>query len=534
MFTAADALNKLEDVFAVCTTYRPEMYGKVEKSSGAWNKINKKNTEIKSLYSKIKTEIEFDRDFDDQWMSAKSSDAIGVFKKLVIQFVNKSVRELTSTDAVTLMRTSSENKFLKRFLSEYEQYMEGVIEKENPGDRAMKKYKDHNKFLEDSKALVEFFIRVFFKFYAIKKTVVQAFTKMDRLLGDTYLSYDKSNSLENPAKETQPEGHVQTYKGRLVKYVDREIFSAVNQVPEYKRFEECFVPSTKNIKSFQDLIEHEVMDLMNLTEGKITEAERLKGKGAAFIFGRFNPPTIGHKELLDEGLQAARDNNATLFSFASKSHGKSQRSPKKDKESGYYKDPLSYEDKIKYLREAFPKHNFVDESKLTKKLVTPYDILWYLGNEGYERIYFPVGDDRYSDPKDGFKAMVNKFMEKDGPELGVKSVELVNTGDRKPGVSATDMRNLAKEFHLAMIRGDKKDSKTYLEQFKGLLPPKIRDKAKEIAIKVSEGMGDGKQGKVVEDLDIKNLISERSGELSKKYGVEQDEVFDMMLNILGE
>src|SRR5210317_2347825 len=64
-------------------------------------------------------------------------------------------------------------------------------------------------------------------------------------------------------------------------------------------------------------------------------------KTVYFTFGRMNPPTIGHEMLLDKLAKAAGKNPYRIY--LSKSND-----PKKN--------PLSYNDKIKFARKMFPKH----------------------------------------------------------------------------------------------------------------------------------------------------------------------------------
>ena len=60
-----------------------------------------------------------------------------------------------------------------------------------------------------------------------------------------------------------------------------------------------------------------------------------------FTFGRMNPPTIGHGKLMDVLSRKASRNSYKIFL--------SQSSDQK-------KNPLSYTDKIKFVRKMFPKH----------------------------------------------------------------------------------------------------------------------------------------------------------------------------------
>jgi nicotinamide mononucleotide adenylyltransferase len=85
---------------------------------------------------------------------------------------------------------------------------------------------------------------------------------------------------------------------------------------------------------------------MNLRQ--LFEAE-VGGKHLTFCFGRMNPPTIGHKQLLDTCAGVGGDYKIFV----------SQTQDKK-------KNPLNYTTKIKFIKLMFPDHakNLIDDSSL--------------------------------------------------------------------------------------------------------------------------------------------------------------------------
>ena len=62
---------------------------------------------------------------------------------------------------------------------------------------------------------------------------------------------------------------------------------------------------------------------------------------AVFAFGRFNPPTIGHQKLLQKILTTAQQAGGKGFLFLS--HKQNNKT-----------DPLSYEEKQKYIQQFYP------------------------------------------------------------------------------------------------------------------------------------------------------------------------------------
>ncbi|NRA11784.1 MAG: hypothetical protein HRT57_07505, partial [Crocinitomicaceae bacterium] len=67
-------------------------------------------------------------------------------------------------------------------------------------------------------------------------------------------------------------------------------------------------------------------------------------KNVVFAWGRFNPPTIGHKVVMDRVAKEAKARGADYTIFASKSIDAK-------------KNPLTFKTKIKFLKQSFPKHS---------------------------------------------------------------------------------------------------------------------------------------------------------------------------------
>ena len=149
-----------------------------------------------------------------------------------------------------------------------------------------------------------------------------------------------------------------------------------------------------------------------------------------FTFGRFNPPTIGHEKLLDAVKKASAGGKYYVFASTS---------------SDAKKNPLSYEDKVKYMRKMFPKHarNII----LDKSKKTIFDVLVYLNSKGFTSINMVVGSDRVPE----FKALVNQYNGKEARHgyYNFKSINIVSAGQRDPdsdyisGMSASKLRAAA-------------------------------------------------------------------------------------------
>ena len=109
---------------------------------------------------------------------------------------------------------------------------------------------------------------------------------------------------------------------------------------------------------------------------QINEAKK---DSVVFAFGRMNPPTIGHKVVVDKVLSEAAAKGADHFIFVSKTQDTK-------------KNPLSQKSKIDYLKKLFPKVKFP-----FGKSTNPFDTVLYLCELGYKNIYVVTGSDHVAE-----------------------------------------------------------------------------------------------------------------------------------------
>lgn len=158
-------------------------------------------------------------------------------------------------------------------------------------------------------------------------------------------------------------------------------------------------------------------------------------KHASFCFGRMNPPTLGHRQLISKVVEAGYNSN--YFIFVSQSQ---------DAE----KNPLDYDTKIDFLRELYP--NVADHVVHNPALRTIMQIAQWLYNEGYRSVTFVAGSDRLEE----FKKLLDGYNGVEGKNVfyDFDSINYVSSGDRDPdaegtaGISATDAREAAKAGNL--------------------------------------------------------------------------------------
>ena len=136
-------------------------------------------------------------------------------------------------------------------------------------------------------------------------------------------------------------------------------------------------------------------------------------KHVTFCFGRMNPPTIGHKQVLDTMKKQGGD----MRIFVSQTQDKK-------------KNPLDYATKIKFIKEMFPEYagDVVDNSGLN----TIGKVASYLHEQGYNSATFVAGSDRLED----MKSLLTQYNGVEGKAHGFYDFEVldfVSSGEREDG-----------------------------------------------------------------------------------------------------
>ena len=148
-------------------------------------------------------------------------------------------------------------------------------------------------------------------------------------------------------------------------------------------------------------------------------------KTVVLAFGRMNPPTIGHKKLMEKIVSVAKKENADAKLYLSHSQ---------DAE----RNPLSYEEKIKFAKLMRVKGLEVVSSPLR----TIYQVVAEQGKDGYKRVIVICGSDR-------LEAL--KSLKKYTKEWNLDLIELISAGNRNDnsngvsGASATKLRKAVQE-----------------------------------------------------------------------------------------
>ena len=148
----------------------------------------------------------------------------------------------------------------------------------------------------------------------------------------------------------------------------------------------------------------------------------LDGKVCYFTFGRFQPPTTGHKQNFDGVKRAAGQHDYRIYI--------SQSVDTKGN------NPLPPDRKLFYMEKMFPEHR----GKIFSGPKQPVAILQDLMVAGYDEVVFLVGSDRVS-------AM--QFLHKyNGTEFSFRKIDIQSSGSRDAdgdtfAISGTKMRRAA-------------------------------------------------------------------------------------------
>lgn len=152
-------------------------------------------------------------------------------------------------------------------------------------------------------------------------------------------------------------------------------------------------------------------------------------KHVTFCFGRLNPPTIGHKKLLETVAKVGGDYKIFV-------------SPSQDKKD----NPLDYSTKIKFIKLIMPE--YADAVVEDASLNTPVKIASYLYDQGYNNATFVAGSDRL----EGMKKLLEMYNGVEGKPHGYYKFDVLDfksSGEREDGaegiagVSASRARAMA-------------------------------------------------------------------------------------------
>ena len=140
------------------------------------------------------------------------------------------------------------------------------------------------------------------------------------------------------------------------------------------------------------------------------------------VFGRFNPPTVGHEKLLKSAKQVSAGGDIKIY-------------PSRSQDSK--KNPLDPDMKASFMKKIFP--DFKDNIVNDPEMKTIFNVLIRAEEDGYDSVTIVVGSDRQAE----FENLAQKY---NGELYTFKNIRVVSAGVRDAdaegveGMSASKMR----------------------------------------------------------------------------------------------
>ena len=151
------------------------------------------------------------------------------------------------------------------------------------------------------------------------------------------------------------------------------------------------------------------------------------GDTLTIVFGRFNPPTVGHEKLLQAAEKAAIGGELKIYPSRT-------NDPKKN--------PIDPDMKISYMKKMFP--DYEEQIINDPEMVSIFNVLVTAAEDGYRNINIVVGADRQAE----FENLANKY---NGELYDFKEIRVISAGVRDAdaegveGMSASKMRKAVQD-----------------------------------------------------------------------------------------
>lgn len=165
------------------------------------------------------------------------------------------------------------------------------------------------------------------------------------------------------------------------------------------------------------------------------EEEGQEGGGSlTVVFGRFNPPTVGHEKLLKSAARASEGGNLKIYPSRT-------QDPKKN--------PLDPNTKISYMRKMFPEYG--EQIINDPDMKSIFDVLVNADKDGYSNVNIVVGSDRQAE----FENLAQKY---NGDLYNFDLIRVISAGVRDAdaegveGMSASKMRKAVMDGDIKAFR----------------------------------------------------------------------------------
>ena len=339
---------------------------------------------VKTILARIKTNSRTLTRFLDMLASTDGDFGIAYLLKI---FINKLIRETTP---VTAKSMSGFQKFcIERIVAKQQTLKTTSGQAKYDGLKV-----EINDFFKKHMVQLRTLFTLYEDFITVKNIFVQKLNNSQSI--KTFLE------TEQGFRVTNPEGYVAiNKKGKAVKLVNRLEFSSANF--------------------------NAVKDWKSPAPAPITVPESVQLRTLVFAFGRMNPPTIGHKKLVDKVVSLAKQEKCDHLIVISHSQNKKT-------------DPLDPDTKLQFAQQMFPGVNITTSSSLKPNF---FKFLEDFNNK-YDRIIFVAGSDRVPE----YKLKLSAYQ---GKIYTFKVIDVVSAGERDPdaegatGISASKMRQFARD-----------------------------------------------------------------------------------------
>lgn len=217
-----------------------------------------------------------------------------------------------------------------------------------------------------------------------------------------------------------------------------------------------------------------------------------------FVFGRFNPPTLGHRKLFEATKKIARGGKYRIY-------------PTKTQDAK--KNPLDFKDKVKYMRKMFPRHARNIMSDKDVRMV--FDVVSKLYDQGFKSVTMVVGEDRVVE----FKKVLNKYngvKGRHGFYQFEKGIRVISAGMRDP-----DSDDLETKMSASLLRHAA--SENDLETFSKGMPSDFKD-TQDLFNSVRKGMGLEESHNYRKHIQLEKVSDRREEYVQGELFKEGDEV----------
>ena len=170
------------------------------------------------------------------------------------------------------------------------------------------------------------------------------------------------------------------------------------------------------------------------SEDEKTDGNKKNGETITLVFGRFNPPTIGHEKLLQGAKGVAGSGELRIY-------------PSRTEDP--QKNPLDPDTKSNMMKKMFPDYeeNIINDADVK----TIFDALKIADEENYSEVQIVVGSDRVAE----FDSLAQKY---NGQLYNFDNIETISAGERDAeaegveGMSASKMRQAAADNDFESFR----------------------------------------------------------------------------------